>query len=275
MDSTSLTFYTYIYLDPRKPGRYEYGDYAFDFEPFYVGKGKDGQLQTHLKYAINNTCHEKNKYKYYKIKNILKENLEPEILKIEDKLSEQDSFILEIYFIWAIGRSDLKLGPLTNHTDGGEGCSGRIWTDEQKRKVSLSNKGKRLGISGYRWSEEEKKLLSKKQKGKVVSYETKLKMSKSAKLKIITDKHKENIRKSNIGKPATTGMCGKKHSAETKLKMSEKAKGRNVSKETKLKISNTNRGRKAWNKGKEFSTKSKLKMSLSHKGMKYNKSKTI
>jgi len=31
-------FYVYIYLDPRKPGRYVYGDYCFLYEPFYVWK---------------------------------------------------------------------------------------------------------------------------------------------------------------------------------------------------------------------------------------------
>lgn len=37
----------YVYLDTRKPGAYEYGNYKFDFELFYVGqasqKRKDRQ----------------------------------------------------------------------------------------------------------------------------------------------------------------------------------------------------------------------------------------
>lgn len=33
------TYYTYVYLDPRRPGNYEYGNFLFAYEPFYVGKG--------------------------------------------------------------------------------------------------------------------------------------------------------------------------------------------------------------------------------------------
>ena len=33
-------FYVYVYLDPRKPGSFKFGEYEFDYEPFYVGKGK-------------------------------------------------------------------------------------------------------------------------------------------------------------------------------------------------------------------------------------------
>ena len=67
------TFYTYIYLDPRKPGKYEYGDYAFEYEPFYVGKGSNGQWLSHLKIAKNKNglCRIENTFKHNKIKNIL------------------------------------------------------------------------------------------------------------------------------------------------------------------------------------------------------------
>ena len=32
-------FYVYAYLDPRKPGVFQYKDFRFDYEPFYIGKG--------------------------------------------------------------------------------------------------------------------------------------------------------------------------------------------------------------------------------------------
>lgn len=35
----------YIFLDPRKPGDYNYDEYHFDFEPIYVGIGNKNRTK--------------------------------------------------------------------------------------------------------------------------------------------------------------------------------------------------------------------------------------
>lgn len=134
----SPIFYVYVYLDPRKPGNYVYREYKFDYEPFYVGKGKDNRMYIHLE------TKEKS-YKGNKIRKILKENLSPIILKIKDELYEQQAYDLEIDLINKIGMFCLKQGPLTNLTEGGTGGNKLIGkTDEEmfllKNKISNSIK---------------------------------------------------------------------------------------------------------------------------------------
>ena len=46
-------FYVYIYLDPRKPGKYTYEDLCFLYEPFYIGKGKNNRIDGHLYESYN------------------------------------------------------------------------------------------------------------------------------------------------------------------------------------------------------------------------------
>lgn len=41
-------YYTYIYLDPRKPGHYSYSTLSFLHEPIYVGKGCQKRYLDHL-----------------------------------------------------------------------------------------------------------------------------------------------------------------------------------------------------------------------------------
>ena len=41
-------FYVYALLDPRKPGRYEYKDICFLYEPFYIGKGCGDRAKIHF-----------------------------------------------------------------------------------------------------------------------------------------------------------------------------------------------------------------------------------
>jgi len=153
--SNQNKFYVYVYLDPRKPGKYKYGEYEFEYEPFYVGKG--GGRKSRLKYHLTNYClkNDSNKLKTNKIKKIIENGFEVKIVKVLEEMSEEESYILEKRIIDIIGRKDLKMGVLTNLTNGGEGLTGRFgkenpnfgnsWTENQKKELSLKKKGKFLG----------------------------------------------------------------------------------------------------------------------------------
>jgi len=171
-------YYVYIYLDPIKGGNFTYGDYKFDYEPFYIGKGCKERCNDHIFDCKLKTSTFKNN----KIKKILSLGLTPIILKVSENLFEIDAFEIEKKLIQVIGRRDLKKGPLTNLTDGGEGFSGLIKSDlhrqrlsesnlgkklseETKRKISLSLIGKIGRNTGNKHSEETKKQISETKKG--------------------------------------------------------------------------------------------------------------
>lgn len=135
------SYYVYLYLDPRKSGSYNYGSYSFDYEPFYVGKGKCGRSIRHLQeYILEN---DNNKLKSNKIKKIQRETGSPPIIiKYKSGIDEKESFDLEIDMIRCIGRKDKNYGPLTNLTDGGEGMSGYIQSEVMKEKLRISQTGR-------------------------------------------------------------------------------------------------------------------------------------
>jgi len=170
-------FYVYIYLDPRKNGGFKYGNYRFEYEPFYVGKGHGRRDRDHLAEAYYNQDVKKGKRDrkcsiIRKIKRVL--GKEPLIERIAENLSEDSSFELEKNTIESIGRADLKKGPLVNLTDGGEGLSGYIATAEHRKKNSESLKGRII-------SEETRKKMSAARIGKKLTSETRRKMSESRK----------------------------------------------------------------------------------------------
>ena len=217
-------YYVYTLCDPRKPGAYEYGEYKFEYEPFYVGKGKSNRCTAHLKESSLKV----KSYKNNKIKTILNENLEPIIFKVKDYLIECVSFKYEIDMIKTIGRADLDLGPLTNHTDGGEGMSGWKISDGTRIKRSEANKGKNNPNYGKKASEETKLKMYKSRSGehnpnygKTRPEEAKRKQSESMKGKISWNK-------------------GKKASIETRTKMCKSKSGEK----------NPMFGKIPWNKGK-------------------------
>lgn len=133
-------FYVYVYLDSRKPGKYVYGEYEFEYEPFYVGKAIGRNHLRHLTEA-NREYKKGNQFKLNKIRKIQKETgKNPIIIKYIEGLTEEEAFLkYETHMINIIGRSDLGKGPLTNLTDGGEGGSGHIYTDEQKKALREIN----------------------------------------------------------------------------------------------------------------------------------------
>lgn len=137
----SREYYVYVYLDLRKPGKYVYGEYEFDYEPFYVGQGHDKRSMDHLKEA-RTEFKKGNQHKLNKIRKIQRETgKDPIIIKYAEELTvDEAKNEWEISMIRAIGRADKKEGPLTNMTDGGEGVVGIIVSEESRKKLSIATK---------------------------------------------------------------------------------------------------------------------------------------
>jgi group I intron endonuclease len=124
---------------------------------------------------------------------------------IENFLTEEESFELEKYYIQHFDRNNL-----CNMTDGGEGISGVIRTEETRKKIGESRKGEKHFMYGKKHTEETKKKMSEVRKGIKFSEETKKKMSEKGKKRIgeknpfygrkLTDESKKKISESRKGK---------------------------------------------------------------------------
>lgn len=115
-----MAFCTYIFVDPKSN------------IPRYVGKGLLSRPAEHLKHQTRS---------HQRLRRMLKKrvlegfNPKPTIILADN---EQDAFEMEELLIAMVGREDLGSGTLFNNTNGGEGESGRIVSDETRRKTSIS-----------------------------------------------------------------------------------------------------------------------------------------
>jgi hypothetical protein len=205
-------------LDPRKPGLYKYDNLIFEYEPFYVGKGKNSRMYTLLRWAKGlKFVKDGNLHKYNRTKSILSEGKEPYIIKIGENLSEWDAFSLENKTVIRIGRRDLGKGPLTNLNDGG----GKTYNLSKESREKISNfaknrlgdfagdKNPMFGVHRYgkdsphygkKHSEETKKRLSNLATGRKHSEETKQKMSNRSP-RTAEELHRMSVASSGIKNP--------------------------------------------------------------------------
>jgi hypothetical protein len=204
-------------------------------ECFYVGKGHDNRANS---VKSRNAHHKAIQAKLHRL------GLSIEVRIIKGGLSEKNAFNLECERI-AMWRADGA--DLANLTDGGEGLSGYLMSEEQKKKIAIALKGKKR-------SEETRKRMSDAFKGRVVADETRIKLSKANKGKPAHFKGKTHSAETR----AILSELGKKrgapnHPPEVIARIAEKHRGMKRSAETCAKISAKAKGRQNPNKGKSSS----------------------
>jgi hypothetical protein len=184
--------YIYVYLDPRKPGSYEYDGLgiSFNYEPFYVGQGQGSRYKRHLNPSQLEAGN--NNIKSGKLLHIIDEGYDPldyvEIICSE--LTQEEANRLEYRVITVIGRINTNTGPLANLTDGGDGMTGHMSRlrgktyeeihgqvkaaelKRQKRDRFLGSRNPRFGkpgsFSGHRISDKNRTLLRQLRSVRVV-----------------------------------------------------------------------------------------------------------
>lgn len=162
-------FYTYAYLRE-------------DRTPYYIGKGQKKRIYD----RSGKPCHiPKDKTK---------------IIFLKQNLTEEEAFKHEEYMIRVFGRIDIGTGILRNKSNGGQGASGAIRSEETKRKIGESQKGKIV-------TEEQRKNIGRARRGKIHSEET-----------------RKKLKEKRVGRKPSLGM---KHTDEAKKRISDKTKGEN------------------------------------------------
>lgn len=187
-------------------------------EVFYIGIGSDKN------YKRAHTKKNRNKY-WHNIVNLTDYRVE---IISEEWLTWEESCEKEKFWIIFYGRADLKKGTLVNMTDGGDGALGSILTEERKRLISKTHKGKKL-------TEDHKRKISISHKG------------------ISNGPCSEKTKKKR-----SIALTGKKRSKETKKKLSDAQRGKHYSEESRKKMSDLKKGEKNYNFGKPAHNRRKV-----------------
>ena len=194
---------------------YIYGLFALEspHEIRYIGYSIN--CEERYKEHIRDVKREKVKtYKKKWINSVLKKGDDIGMVIIDSLSGLNEIKELEKYYINNYLSSEFRI---TNGTIGGDGG---VFTEEVRKKLSESSKGKKM-------SEESKIKISESRKGKKLSEEHKRKISETNKrlgIRIdMTPEVRQKLSEANKGKESP--MKGKKHTEETKNKISQSKKG--------------------------------------------------
>jgi hypothetical protein len=134
-------FYVYLFL------RSEDSIHGPKYSPYYVGKGR--RQRAFAKYGRTVPAPKDRNY----------------IVFVQEGLTEEEAFSLEIYCIQMYGRIDIGTGILRNRTNGGEGASGIVFSEETRRKMSEQHRGEKHYNWGKRLPEEARRKMSEAKRG--------------------------------------------------------------------------------------------------------------
>jgi NUMOD3 motif len=169
MNQTTNGHYVYAYVSKRGT-------------VYYIGKGKGNRAWQRHKGC--NACPPKDN---------------SHIVIMEDNLTEIGALALERRYIRWYGRKDLGTGILRNLTDGGDGVSGIIRSEEVRKRMSDAQTGEKHHFYGKQHNPETIEKLRNAKIGK--------------KRTPFSEEHKRKIKESHSG--SRNPMFGRKHSPET------------------------------------------------------------
>ena len=166
-------YYTYAYL--RK-----------DRTPYYVGKGE------------GNRAYKKKRGEIQPPKD------KSRVIFLKKNLIEEEAFKHEKYIIAVLGRKDLGTGILRNLTDGGEGSSGAIRSQETKERISEALKGRKLSsvslekMRKITQSEEYRRQASERATKRYEDVEERIKISNAMKGIVFSEEHKQKLKEAAL-----------------------------------------------------------------------------